>query len=211
MTIAKAIATIDFEASGTDGYPIEVGVAIQQPGKKRISVWSSLIKPTVGLLQKMSWDPVAFQIHGIARAELKNASSPWDVAKQLNALLAPVGVAYCDGWKWDHRWLFLLMQECPDKCAFELRDTHQLEKALGLYQSTLKERDENTTIEHRAGPDAERRTPLAACAKRAPPPSGRKRTRQQPSIRNTRRPGGTTDLPGFRRRRYRHRGNGPPD
>jgi hypothetical protein len=67
------IATIDFEASGTNGYPIEVGVAIHTPDSPIISVWSSLIKPTVDWLQTMSWDPVAAQVHGIARQELKTA------------------------------------------------------------------------------------------------------------------------------------------
>lgn len=83
------IATIDFEASSSNGYPIEVGVAIHDPARSFISVWSSLIKPTVGWLQTMSWDPVAFRIHGITRAELMKAPAAFDVARQLNALNRP--------------------------------------------------------------------------------------------------------------------------
>jgi hypothetical protein len=40
-------ATLDFEASGSNGYPIEVGVALYDAGRPTdISVWSSLIRLT---------------------------------------------------------------------------------------------------------------------------------------------------------------------
>ncbi len=150
------IATIDFEASGSDGYPIEVGVAIHDPVRPHLSVWSSLIRPTVGWLQTMSWDPIGFQIHGIARSEIMGAPAAFDVARQLNALLGPIGVAYCDGWKWDHRWLFLLMKECPEPCTFQLRDAGALGRALGIRPSALFECDDEPPLDHRAGSDAER-------------------------------------------------------
>lgn len=150
------IATIDFEASSSNGYPIEVGVAIHDPARSFISVWSSLIKPTVGWLQTMSWDPVAFRIHGITRAELMKAPAAFDVARQLNALLAPAGVAYCDGWKWDHRWLFLLMEECPEPCAFQLHDAGALGRTLRIRPSALFEHNDEPPLDHRAGSDAER-------------------------------------------------------
>lgn len=150
------IATIDFEASSLAGYPIEIGVAIYDPARRFLSVWSSLIKPAVGWLQTMSWDPVAAQMHGIARADLKDAPSAFDVARQLNALLAPVGVAYCDGWRWDHRWLVLLMEECPEPCAFELSDAGALGRFLDIRPSALFEHDNKPQLEHRAASDAER-------------------------------------------------------
>ena len=150
------IATIDFEASGPNGYPIEVGIAIHDPARAHISVWSSLIKPTVGWLQTMSWDPVAVQMHGIARADLKSALHPFDIGRQLNTLLGPIGVAYCDGWKWDHRWLFLLMEECPEPCRFQLGDAGALGRFFEIRPSALFERDDEPPLEHRAGSDAER-------------------------------------------------------
>lgn len=150
------IAIIDFEASGPGGYPIEVGIAIYNPAREFISVWSSLIRPTAGWLQTMRWDPVAAQMHGIARDDLKNAPHAFDVGCQLNALLGPVSIAYCDGWKWDHRWLFLLMEECPEPCGFQLRDAGALGRALGIRPSALFERGDEPPIEHRAGLDAER-------------------------------------------------------
>ena len=135
------------------GYPIEVGVAVYTPGRPQISVWSSLIKPAATWLQTMSWHPIAARIHGIARQELKNAPTAWDVAAQLNQLLAPYGVAYCDGYRFDHRWLFLLMQECPETCAFELHDVSQLARRLGVEPAALFEHDNYPTA-HRAGTDA---------------------------------------------------------
>jgi hypothetical protein len=158
------IATIDFEASGTSGYPIEVGVAIHTPGNQQISVWSSLIKPTAAWLEAMTWDPAAAKIHGITRQDIETAPTAWDVAIRLNALLAPCGVAYCDGWRYDHRWLFLLMQECPETCAFELHDISQLGRRLDVPPSTLFERD-NDSAAHRAGPDAEALLRRALAAK----------------------------------------------
>lgn len=150
----NSVATIDFEASSTDGYPVEVGVAIHMSDRPTISVWSSLIKPTTAWLKAMTWDPAAAQIHGIARHELENAPTAWNVAAQLNALLAPYGVAYCDGYRYDHRWLFLLMQECSETYAFELHDASQLGRRLGVAPSALFESDSHPTA-HRAGPDAE--------------------------------------------------------
>lgn len=139
-----------------DGYPIEVGIAIYDPARPYLSVWSSLIKPTVPWLQTMSWDPVSAQMHRIARADLKNAPSAFDVARHLNSLLASVGVAYCDGWRWDHRWLFLLMEECPEPCVFQLSDAGALGRLLGIRPSALFEHDNEPPLEHRAASDAER-------------------------------------------------------
>jgi hypothetical protein len=57
------LATIDFEASATNAYPIEVGVAIYRPGRAQISVWSSLIRPAPERLDTTQWDPVAADVH----------------------------------------------------------------------------------------------------------------------------------------------------
>ena len=150
------IATIDFEASGTDGYPIEVGIAIYDSQRAFLSIWSTLIKPTVGWLRTMNWDPVAAQIHGITRAEISTATSAFDVARQLNELLAPIGVAYCDGWNLDTQWLNLLMVECPEHSAFHLNDAGALARALAFPPSALFEHDQDPPLEHRAASDAER-------------------------------------------------------
>ena len=150
------IATLDFEASGSNGSPIEVGVALYDAERPpHISVWSSLIRPTDEWKFTMTWDPVAGQIHNIRRSELHNAPAAWDVALKLNALLEPFKVAYCDGWRWDHVWLFLLMQECPQKPKFRLDDVGALARTLQFPPSELFE-PENGPIAHRAGADAER-------------------------------------------------------
>jgi len=96
--------------------------------------------------------------------ELETAPTAWDVAVRLNALLAPCGVTYCDGWRYDHRWLFLLMQESPETCAFELQDASQLACRLSVQPSALFERDSDPTA-HRAGSDAEALLPRALAAR----------------------------------------------
>ena len=161
------IATIDFEASGLNGYPIEVGVAIHTPGHDQISVWSSLIRPPAGWLQTMSWDPDAFDVHGIARADLKNAPSAWDVARSLNALLAPCEVAYCDGYAFDRLWLRLLVEECPDPCSFDLQGADRLARRLNIVAGALLPNDADDPVTHRAGPDAERLLRRALTAQHA--------------------------------------------
>lgn len=150
------IAIIDFEASAFTGYPIEVGVAVYDPDRPYLSVWSSLIKPTVEWLEFMQWDQRSAQVHGITRAEIMKAPSAFDVGRQLNALLGPIGVAYCDGGSLDQRWLSLLMRECPEAGAFRLDGMGGLGRALGVHPSFLAERDDGPPLDHRAGSDAER-------------------------------------------------------
>ncbi len=148
------ISIIDFEASGLQGYPIEVGVAIYNPDRELISVWSSLIKPTRRWLQAMNWDPDAEELHGISPVDLHEAPSPFDVGQQLNRLLGPLGVTYCDGGAFDERWLRLLMAECPGAPLFRLLGLAAFASLLAVPVSHLID-DDSVLIQHRAAADAE--------------------------------------------------------
>ena len=78
----------DFEASGLDGYPIEVGWAFVDE-QKRIVSGSRLILPDPKWNLAAKWDPGAEEIHGISLQHLMEkgiATRP--VAEQLNAVLA---------------------------------------------------------------------------------------------------------------------------
>lgn len=149
------IATIDFEASALDGFPIEVGVAIYDHGRRFISVWSSLIRPPRAWLRTMDWDPGAENLHSITQADLQTAPTAFDVARQLNGLLSPLGVAYCDGIPFDERWLRVLMEECPDACGFRLGNLLDFARRLNLPLSASFDQEERR-IAHRAAADAER-------------------------------------------------------
>jgi hypothetical protein len=90
---------IDIEASGfgPDGYPIEIGVALE-PGKK----FCSLLLPRE---EWTHWDIEAEKLHRIPRDILETYGSPInEVALSLNELLENQTI-YSDAWVVDKDWL----------------------------------------------------------------------------------------------------------
>ena len=90
---------IDIEASGfgPDGYPIEIGVAME-PGTK----FCSLLLPRE---EWTHWDLEAEKLHRIPRDILETYGSPIaEVAMALNALLENQTI-YSDAWVLDKGWL----------------------------------------------------------------------------------------------------------
>ncbi len=90
---------IDIEASGfgADGYPIEIGVALDV-GEQ----FCSLLRPPDAWSY---WDEGAEKIHRVPRDILENYGRPLaEVADELNELLAGKTV-YSDGWVVDKPWL----------------------------------------------------------------------------------------------------------
>jgi len=148
------IATIDFEASAFDGYPIEVGMAIYEPGRPFISVWSSLIRPAKRWTMQMPWSAEAAQIHKVSREALATAPIARDVAQQLIQLSSTIKLVFCDGIVFDRQWLGLLMAECGQKPPFRLHDLISLRKALDLPPDTSFDADDDQ-VEHRAAADAQ--------------------------------------------------------
>jgi len=105
---------IDIEASGFGpaGYPIEIGVALDNGTK-----YCSLIAPAPGWTH---WDPDAEKLHRVTRDVLRAHGKPIpEVARKFNALLAD-RTAYSDGWVVDRTWLDQLFFAAGIPRAFSL-------------------------------------------------------------------------------------------
>ncbi|MGR8918680.1 MAG: 3'-5' exonuclease [Gammaproteobacteria bacterium] len=102
MPTTNSPPIIDVEASGfgAGGYPIEVGVALDDGTK-----YCTLILPAPDWTH---WDDDAEKVHRISRDILETYGRPLvDVAQALNELLAGKTV-YSDGWVVDKPWLTTL-------------------------------------------------------------------------------------------------------
>jgi DNA polymerase III epsilon subunit-like protein len=145
------LATIDFEASGLNGNPIEVGIALWDR-EGPIKIWSSLIS----LVDDRIWDPAAEAIHHISKHDLANAPHPARVAEQLNRHMKGVDIAYCDGLQHDRCWLMSLFSDAGIEPVFELRDIGAMPK-LGRFPDLWARMClylDQMLIIHRAGDDA---------------------------------------------------------
>lgn len=148
------IATIDFEASSLaiQGEPIEVGIALWERGGP-IRTWSSLIYP----VEDIVWSEESAEVHRITREELLRAPHPARVAERLNARMAMVPVAFCDGGDYDFGWTSQLYSAANLKPVFRLGS---IEAMPGLHVEPVRNRMwvflETTKPPHRAGPDAAR-------------------------------------------------------
>lgn len=160
------LIVLDFEASSLsdDSYPIEVGVALALNSDGPIRVWSSLIQPCREWASRNDWDPAAEDVHHIPASLLATGQTPSEVAKALNAIIGPVGHAYCDGGHYDGLWLECLFKAARLEPSFELWDLARL----FLLNRTLFRRFSSILDvglpPHRAGGDAAR---LCAALRRA--------------------------------------------
>jgi len=142
---------LDIEASGfgSDSYPIEIGVALDD-GQK----YCSLVMPRSDWTH---WDPRAEAVHGISRATLLAHGRPVvEVAGRLNELLRG-RTAYSDGWVVDQPWLRRLFTSASIACEFTLSSLemilseHQMAAWAQTKQALLSECHEPR---HRASTDA---------------------------------------------------------
>ena len=152
------LIVLDFEASSLSdiSYPIEVGVALALKVDGPLRVWSSLIQPGRDWTFRQDWDPAAERVHHIPPALLATGQTPSEVAKALNAIIGPVGQAYCDGGHYDGLWLERLFKSARVEPAFVLWDLARL----FLPNRTLFRRFgailDESSAPHRAGADAAR-------------------------------------------------------
>lgn len=94
---------LDFEASGLNGYPIEVGLAIVQSDRSIVTV-GRLIRHDEWLDQVDMWDHTAEALHRIRRADLlEHGRPPTEVCAWLDELLGDQ-VACIDS-PYDRMWL----------------------------------------------------------------------------------------------------------
>ena len=148
------LIVLDFEASSLsdDSYPIEVGVALVLNSDGPIRVWSSLIQPCREWTSRHDWDPAAERVHHIPASLLATGQTPSEVAKALNAIIGPVGHAYCDGGHYDGFWLKAARIE-PTFALWDLARLFLLNRTLFRRFNALLAND---APPHRAGEDATR-------------------------------------------------------
>lgn len=149
MNTVNEIALIDFEAPALSFKvcSIEVGIAIWQPGGP-IRTWSSLIRRDSDDL----WSDQSAAIHKITQEELKGAPTAERVAVVLNARLATIGNAYCDGMPFDEIWCRILFEDAGLKREFRVLSIEMLSLRDG--QRMVKWLKSNKEVPHRAGADA---------------------------------------------------------
>ena len=142
---------IDIEASGfgPDGYPIEIGIALE-PGSK----FCSLLLPRK---EWTHWDPDAEKMHRIPRDILETyGRSINEVALALNELLANQTI-YSDAWVVDKDWLAQMYYAAAIPQEFAMSS---LELILSEAQMEIWDRTKIVVIEelglhrHRASSDA---------------------------------------------------------
>lgn len=148
---------MDFEASGLNGFPIEIGWAIVHPDR-RITVESHYIHCERWMEQVERWTTEAESIHGISRRFLIDfGKSPFEVALRANAVL--MGDTVLVDSPYDVRWCAELFTEAQLLQGFSFADV-----ATGFagpeideraYEYSLKIIDKVKPKTHRAGEDAE--------------------------------------------------------
>ncbi len=142
---------IDVEASGfgPDGYPIEVGLALEKGSR-----YCRLIVPAGNWIH---WDEKAEATHGIRREILfENGIPPDQAAVELNDLLGDRTV-YTDGWVVDKPWINRLFDTAGVRRLFRISP---LERILSEQQMDIWHATKDSLIQtlhatrHRASTDA---------------------------------------------------------
>ncbi len=142
---------IDIEASGfgPNGYPIEVGLALEN--KKR---YCSLIRPHESWVD---WNEDAEALHGISRESLsKFGSSIIDVTKILNEMLFNK-VVYSDGWVVDEPWIIKLFAAAGIQRQFYMYDIMTIldERSMAIWHEVKVRVEQDLKLgRHRASNDA---------------------------------------------------------
>lgn len=149
--MSQAPIVIDVEASGfgSNSYPIEVGVALEN-GQTQCYLLSPLE-------EWRHWDREAERLHGLTRNQLLAFGKPLDeVATGLNQLLG-CNTVYSDAWGYDQSWIALLFDAAGMLPTFRidhilsLMDEHQL----SLWDDARAEVETKLALErHRASADA---------------------------------------------------------
>ena len=110
----------DFEASGLDGIPIEVGWAYFDGATERITSEAHLIKAAEARELAATWDDLAQEIHGITlETVLAEGRAPADVLNHMNRAL-PGRELFADS-PFDLAWLQQLFEATDLDPMFQMR------------------------------------------------------------------------------------------
>jgi hypothetical protein len=176
----KPIAFLDIEASGLDGYPIEIGWAIPDIGAGRMVVRSMLLRPPSAWNIAECWDEAAEKLHRISIDDLaRDGQGPDAILLAMNAELAGYRLA-TDAPAWDVAWLRHLVEASAYEPAFEIAPQNALTligeaaRARGWspegFAKAISGLEADYPHTHRAGPDAARLAALWLAANQSPPP-----------------------------------------
>ncbi len=132
----------DIEASGFDGYPIEVGWAWWDAESKSIHSESHLIKPDTAWEIDLTWDRRAEELHGISLRQLDQEGAPTlKVAQRMNAALEDRDLYATSPY--DEAWLNQLFDSAGLDMQFTL---HQTSADLLIMQQANKMRLDRAAV-----------------------------------------------------------------
>ena len=159
----------DIEASGFDGYPIEVGWAWWDAESDSIHSEAHLIKPDAVWEIDQTWDQRAEELHGISLRQLEQEGEPTiKVAQRMNVALAERDLYATSPY--DETWLNQLFDSAGLDMSFTLHQTsadilivqqaRKLRRNPTEIQSTMQQAAQAAPHTHRAEADARH---LATC------------------------------------------------
>jgi len=153
----------DFEATGLDGIPIEIGWAYFDEATEKIVSEAYLIRAASEQELRAVWDELAQQIHGIKlKAVMAEGNAPRDVLNRMNTILT--GRELFADSPFDLAWLQQLFELVDLDPTFQMRVMlspalcDRLAVLRGLdsreYAAIKAETAETSPITHRADADA---------------------------------------------------------
>lgn len=153
----------DIEASGLDGYPIEVGWAWYDAESRTVVSEAHLIKPPVEWNIAATWDEHAESLHGISLQQLAaEGESAAAVAKHMNNVLAKRTIYATSPL--DQAWLEQIFKAANIQPLFTVGDigadiligqqSRKLLRTQRELQQIIHSAETTAPHIHRAGPDA---------------------------------------------------------
>ena len=161
--VSAALVFYDCEASGLDGFPIEIGWAFVDETANAIVSESHLVRPLPEWLADDRWDPVAEELHGITLPRLRREGRPvWEIAMRMNQALA--GRELVSDSAWDEGWVRQLFDGAGSEVDFTIRriDADVLIRKLAIdrgmdpdaYEQAVLRASRLSPRQHRAEADA---------------------------------------------------------
>lgn len=122
LRVIRVPVFYDIEASGLDGFPIEIGWAQADPASGTILSEGHLIRPPADWDVRGTWDPSAASRHRITLDELGRAGRPvWEIARRMNESLG--GTELFADSPFDEQWLRQLFEAAGIDAEFSVRRT----------------------------------------------------------------------------------------